>query len=210
MAATIVLMALSATSAIIRDGWAESLIPGIVIALTIPPFLVEKWARIRIPASLQLLYAVLLLSGPYIGGHLDLYQAWSPWDMVVHLYSGFPVALGIVFALGITLQRYTLTLPPWLEAVVIISVKALVALLWEIAEFIYDELFDQTAQDDNFDTMTDMMAGMLGGVLIAAALLLHRSRGWFRYLGHLLNIPPQTQVTPGPIERSGVKSTSQN
>ena len=188
--ATVVFMLVSAVSAIVREGWFEALIPWLVILATIPPLLIERWARIRIPLSLQLQYVVLLLAGPYVGGHLDLYQTWSPWDTVVHFYSGFLVGFAAVYLLGITLRQNGLTLPPWLEAVMIISIKALVALVWEIAEFIYDLVLDKTAQDDNFDTMTDMIAGLIPGILIAAALLLHRSKGWFNYLGFLLRVPP--------------------
>ncbi|MCT1607774.1 hypothetical protein M3B43_10685 [Nesterenkonia massiliensis] len=63
-----------------------------------------------------------------------------------------------------------------MEAVIIIAVKACLAFLWEVAEFFWDLAFGTSAQDHNFDTMTDMMLGSLPGFIIARALILHRTR----------------------------------
>lgn len=189
MLATAGLMVASAIIAVVSEQGPTATVPLLVLPATLPPLIVERWARIRIPFSLQLQYAVLLIAGPYIGEHIGLYHAWDPWDKWVHLYSGFAISLGIIFALGITLRRYSLSLPPWVEAVIIIAVKACVALLWEVAEFFWDLIFGTSAQDHNFDTMTDMMLGTLPGFLLAAALILHRSKGWFGHLDSLLNAP---------------------
>lgn len=184
-----IVFAISTLSTVVRDGWIEAVIPAVILLTTVPPIIVEKWSRIRIPFSLQLLYGILLILGPYIGGHLGLYLAWDPWDNWVHLYSGFPVSLGAVLLLGISFQRSQLRLPLGMEALLIISVKALVALLWEMAEFAFDEVFDANTQDHNFDTMTDMIFGMVPGFLVAAALVLYRTKGWFPYIEFLLNVP---------------------
>lgn len=192
MLATAALMVVSAVIGAADEGWAGAVVPLLLLPAAAPPIIVERWARLQIPTSLQWQYAALLLAGPYIGEHLGLYHAWDPWDKFVHLYSGFAIAFGIVFALGTTVRRHRLRLPPWVECVIVISVKASVALLWEVAEFIWDAIFGTGAQDHNFDTMTDMMLGTLPGVLIGGALIVHRSSGRFRYLGFLLNASPES------------------
>lgn len=184
-----IFLGISAIGDGIQNGWVGAAIPLVIMLLTAPVIIVEKWARIRIPFSLQLLYAILLLTGPYLGGHVGMYQGWDPWDKWVHLYSGLPVSLGVVLLLGIIQQRYRITLPLWLEVVLVLSIKATVALWWEIVEFLFDEVFDAEAQDHNFDTMTDVILGMVFGVVVSAALVLHRTKGWFSYLGFLLNFP---------------------
>lgn len=189
MLATALLMVVSAVIAMVDEGWVGAVVPLLLLPATVPPVVVEKWARIRIPTNLQVQYAVLLVAGPYFGEFIGLYHSWDPWDKVVHFYSGFAIAFGIIFALGVVLRRYSLSLPAWFEAVVIIAVKASVALLWEVAEFFWDLALGTSAQDHNFDTMTDMMIGTLPGVIIAAALILHRNGQRFRYLGSLLNAP---------------------
>lgn len=174
----------------------DFLVPLLILPATLPPLGLEILTGIRLPASLQTQYSVLLIAGPYAGEHLGLYHAWGPWDKWVHFYSGFFIAFGIVFALGAVLRRYSLMLPPWLEAVIVITTKASIALLWEVAEFIWDLIFGTTAQDHNFDTMTDMILGTTPGVLIAAALICHRTKRPLSYLHALLNAPLPTSFRP--------------
>lgn len=187
MVVTAVLMVISGIVAGITGDLMGVAVSALVLLATPPPIIVEKLTRIRIPANLQLQYALLLLAGPYVGEYFGMYHAWDPWDKVVHLYSGFAISFGIVFALGIVIHRYNLSLPPWVEAVILIAVKGCVAMLWEVAEFFWDLIFGTSAQDHNFDTMTDMMLGTLPGFIIAAALLLHRKRRRFGYLESLLH-----------------------
>lgn len=189
MMATALVMVVSGIVVLVGDEMPRFFVPLLLLPALLPPIIVEKWARIRIPTSIQWQYAVLLLAGPYVGEHWQMYHLWDPWDKWVHFYSGFFIAFAIVFALGVTLRRYQLILPPWVEAVILISVKASVALFWEVAEFIWDGIFGTSAQDDNFDTMTDMILGTTPGFLIAAALIIHRTRRPFGYLDSLLNVP---------------------
>lgn len=184
-----VLMVISAAVALIQGQMEDLLVPLLVLPAVLPPFLIEKWARVHIPGSVQAQYALLLLAGPYVGEHLGLYHLWDPWDKWVHLYSGFFISFTIVFALGVVLRRYGLSLPPWVEAVILISLKASVALFWEVAEFFWDLALGTSAQDHNFDTMTDMMLGTAPGFLIAGLLILHRTKRRIRYLENLLNAP---------------------
>ncbi len=189
MILTALLMVVSAVIALVQGEPGDLLVPLLVLPATLPPLIAEKWARVHIPGSIQTQYAVLLLAGPYIGEHLRLYHLWDPWDKWVHFYSGFFISFGIVFALGVALRRYGLRLPPWMEAVILIAVKASVALFWEVAEFFWDLALGTSAQDHNFDTMTDMMLGTTPGLLIAGLLILHRTRRSIGYLDRLLNAP---------------------
>lgn len=155
----------------------------------IPPAIVERWADVRIPVPLMLMYAGLLLSGPYLGTYLDFYGFWPPWDTAVHFISGFPIALGTVFAIGVSVHRYSLRLPPWMEAVMVFTAGVTVAVLWECAEFVSDIVVGTEAQYDNLDTMQDLIGGALSPAMVAAALVMHRLRGWFAALSPLLGGP---------------------
>lgn len=184
---------LSTISAAIRIGWMGVLIPLLILLITLVPAVIETWARVRIPFTLQLQYAVMLLAGPYVGGHLGLYRSWFLYDTLIHLYSGVPVAFGMILLLGVVGQRYRTRAPIWLEPVALLSVKALVALTWEAGEFYLDLFFAADTQADNFDTMTDMIAGTLTAAVIAAMLVLHRANGRFRYIGFLLHYPHEVR-----------------
>ncbi len=186
MIATGLLFLGSAGLALSNQWWTEAVIALILVPLVIAPWLAERWTDVVVPLNIQIQYALLVITGPYLGGYWGWYEAWQPWDTVVHFYSGIFISFALLIALGKTLYAYNLELPVWLEVTALISVKAFIALLWEIAEFVFDLIFGTSAQGDNFDTMTDMIAALGPSVMIAAALYLYRRHGKGRYIHNLL------------------------
>lgn len=176
----------SSALAILNQWWAEAGIALILIPLVFAPLCAERWTGVRLPLNLQIQYGLLIVAGPYLGSYWNWYDTWSPWDTLVHFYSGFFISFVLVVALGKTGHAFGLELPVWLEMVLLIAVKAFIALLWEIAEFLVDLIFDTSAQVDNFDTMIDMMAALVPSLLIAAALYAYRQHGSCSYIGSLL------------------------
>lgn len=173
-------------SLILQD-WGNLVIALILVVLSAVPLCTERWVGLKLPLNIQIQYGLLILAGPYLGGYWGLYVAWPPWDTWVHFYSGIFISLALIVALGKTLAAHQLELPVWLEITLLITAKAFIALLWEIAEFSFDVVFDANTQDDNFDTMTDMIVALGPSLVIAAAFYLYRRRGSFRYFGSLLD-----------------------
>lgn len=188
MMLTGLLFAVSAIVFLFQGRWAQTGIVSLLLVVTVVPWLIERWTPARVLVSLQLQYALLLLAAPFAGGALGLYRVWPPWDTIVHFYSGFPLTFALIGALGLTLSVYQLVLPTWFEAVAVITAKASIALVWEFGEFFVDQLSGTTTQNHNLDTMTDMLASLLPGIAITAALVLHRRKGWFSYIGSLLHV----------------------
>lgn len=174
---TEVICLVAAVAAVATQRWSDAVIPALLVLAALVPLPVERWLTVPIPRWLQGLYALLLLSGPFLGSHLHFYAVWGAWDTVVHFYSGILIALGAVFALRVASRRSDLTAPPWFEAVIVIAVSALVAVLWEISEFTADLVIGTTAQRNNTDTMVDLVAGTSAALLVAVPLLLQRRRG---------------------------------
>ncbi len=179
------LFVVSAISSLVIQDWRNVTIAMILVVLVFAPILAERWVNLIVPTSLQIQYALLLLTGPYLGGYWRWYEIWQPWDTVVHFYSGFFASFALLLALAKTLHTFRLSLPVWLEIVMLITAKATIALTWESGEFLFDLTFDTRTQGGNHDTMTDMMAGLFPAFLIAAALYAHRRYGTFRYLDSL-------------------------
>jgi hypothetical protein len=162
------------------------MISAILVGLVFLPALVERWVDVVIPPNLQLQYALLLVAGPYLGGYWYWYPAWQPWDTLVHLYSGVFASFALIFLLGKVLETYQLALPVWLEMFLLVATSALVALAWEIGEFVFDLVFDTRTQGGNTDTMVDMIAGLAPSLVIALALFAYRRCGIFTYIGSLV------------------------
>lgn len=177
----------SAIVSLILQDWGNAANALILVVLSAVPLFTERWVDLKLPLNIQIQYGLFILAGPYLGGYWGLYVAWPPWDTVVHFYSGIFISLALIVALGKALDAHQLVLPAWLEITLLITTKAFVALLWEIAEFSFDLVFDANTQDDNFDTMTDMIAALGPSLVVAAALYVHRRRRFLTYIGSLLD-----------------------
>lgn len=153
------------------------------------PLVVEAIGRVRIPLYLQLLYAILVFTGGFMGSYHRFYDVWQPWDSVVHFFSGIMIALWMGYILRSVMRKHDFVLPRWLFALVITSFSALVAVLWEIAEFAADQALGSLAQIDNYDTMIDMITGTLSALIVAVILAWRAPRG----------LPAEKEVTHNSI-----------
>ena len=157
-----------------ENGPAVFLLSALVLAALVPLAL-EPIARATIPMTLQLLYAVLLFGGAFLGTYVHVYGVWTPWDTVVHFFSGILIALGADHAWRILSRRHGFVLPTWLWGLAIVSFSAFIAFLWEVAEFVTDLVSDSNAQVNNLDTMTDMIAGTTSALIVVVVLALTRA-----------------------------------
>ena len=104
------------------------------------------------------------------GNTLDLYDAVSWWDDANHLVNWFLLSLGA----GLLLARGGVR-PVWALAVLVAGVGALLAVGWELAEYV-TFIRNGTELDTAYtDTLGDEALGCLGAVL-AAGLVGWRGR----------------------------------
>lgn len=160
-----------------------------VLALTFP-LNVERRQGVRVPTALVAMFALLMFAGPWLGTTLGFYDVWTPWDTVVHGFSGLPISLAAVYALGVTAHRTGLVLPDALVVTVVLGVHALAAVAWEGLEFASDLALGGDAQRGNTDTMVDLLAGTAVSVLVAVAVLQWRRHGRCAPIGRLLGEGP--------------------
>ncbi len=145
----------------------------LILSLAVP-LLVELVLRTTIPWPLQLHYLLFITAGPFAGSALNVYSAIPEWDTLVHYDSGIMLAW-----LGMLLVRRAeegaaLAFPRWFELTVIQGTVMAFAAAWEICEFLSDHLIGTVSQADLVDTMSDIIAGTLGGVTGIAILVLFR------------------------------------
>lgn len=122
-------------------------------------------------------YLLFILAGPYAGSALNVYRAIDDWDTLVHFDSGIMLAWLGMLAVCRAEERTGIALPMWFSLVVIQAMPMAFAAAWEICEFVSDLTIGTVAQGGLVDTMTDIIAGTLGGlVAIALLALLRRPR----------------------------------
>jgi hypothetical protein len=104
------------------------------------------------------------------------------YDMIVHLVSGIMDAALIVWLMGKFPQANLLHGRFWKDALIIISLVALVAVSWEFCELSHDQFRmkvlgenmttpNRLDQPTNDDTMGDMTFSIAGAALTACVIL---------------------------------------
>ena len=113
----------------------------------------------------------VFLASP-VGSVLNVYRLWGPYDKIVHFLSGVLIAAAgiVIFCKIIEQQRMERH-----QKKKLIGISSLFAFLaasagagiWEITEFTIDIIVSGGMQRGMVDTITDMIAGTLGGLLYA-------------------------------------------
>lgn len=138
------------------------------------PAAAEWLLRTTIPWPLQLHYLLFMIGGPFAGSALNLYGALPVWDGLIHFDSGIMLAwLGMLLARRAE-ESAGAPLPHWFSLTVILFTPMAFAAAWEICEFASDILIGTVSQSGLEDTMRDIVAATLGGMLAIALLALLR------------------------------------
>lgn len=162
-----------AVSAVMRT-WALAVIPGLLAFAALVPWWLEQAVEARLPTWLHATYLAFLLAGPFAGGRLGLYAIWPHWDKAIHTLSGFLVGSTVFLGLGVIRRRNNLPLPPYLVGAAVMATGGFVAATWEIAEYTSDRLLGTHAQNASLDdTMTDIICGLLGALIITGLAASH-------------------------------------
>lgn len=112
---------------------------------------IASWAALCfLPFRFQLIAQVFVAFAASVGNCMNMYTHWSCYDLLIHYLSGVVLA-----SAGWQLDKRLLfaLLFSWAGAG-----------LWEIFEFSCDCILNAGMQGAATDTMTDMIAGFLGGV----------------------------------------------
>jgi len=138
------------------------------------PLLVELVFRTTLPWPLQVSYLSFIAAGSFAGSALHVYWYLPLWDVLVHFYSGVMLAwLGLLLARRAE-EQTGWPLPRWFTLTVTLLTPMAFAAAWEICEFASDIIIGTASQHGLSDSMTDIIAGTLGGVFAIVLLLLTR------------------------------------
>lgn len=159
--------------------------PMFAVSVSFAPLLFERVTHIRLPAQLQFIYVVFIMASLFVGTYLGFYVILTFWDKIIHFSSGVLGAVYSVIFLHLMAKKYHFTLPISLRAVIVSTVGATVALLWEIIEFSNDTFFGSHMQLSNADTMTDLINGFAGAVLVVLVLAWQQKKLGRTWLDHL-------------------------
>lgn len=149
------------------DEMKKALVAGAGVVLGLIPAVLIKWTKMPLTNPIALSYITFLFGSQYLGTIRHWYGlGW--WDTFIHFISGLMLA----FIAKTTYEHFSNptseAMPAAMKFLFILGFTALGAVIWEIYEFSGDQFFGATMQGGgNFDTMTDLIAGVAGGLVIA-------------------------------------------
>ncbi|WDH76631.1 MULTISPECIES: hypothetical protein [Exiguobacterium] len=163
----VLFMAVILVTAIIEESWFDASVAGAGIISGLIPFFIEKTFKTELDGKMKVAYILFLFASQYLGSIVGLYgNGW--WDTFLHLLSGIFLAfLGFDFFSRLDDDLRT-EIPKRFLFVYIVVFSMAGAALWEMYEFTSDVFLNTTMQGNgNDDTMVDIIAGSIGGVLAA-------------------------------------------
>lgn len=131
------------------------------------PLLLALFTKLQFNLPIVISYLIFLFASQYLGTIRNWYGlGW--WDTFVHLISGAILSFtGIALFERLTHTKTNKEISPWFIFLFTLSVATLGGVIWEIYEFSVSNLFNTVLQANNTDTMTDLIADTLGGLIVA-------------------------------------------
>lgn len=117
----------------------------------------------RFPLKLSLLSLIFVFLASSLGSVLNLYATVGIYDRVVHYLSGVILAFAGYYVCELLFKAKEIKdNGDFAKDLFALLFSCACAGFWEIYEFTVDMLLDMGSQGDNFNTMGDIVAGVLG------------------------------------------------
>ncbi|MCL6573565.1 MAG: hypothetical protein K6T88_18080 [Bacillus sp. (in: Bacteria)] len=132
------------------------------------PLLLATFTKLQFNLPIVISYLIFLVGSQYFGSILGWYGlGW--WDTFMHVVSGAILAFsGIALYERLIHRNAGDEISPWFVFLFTLSFAVFGGVLWEVYEFSSDQLLNMTLQGGgNKDTMTDLIADTVGGIVIA-------------------------------------------
>lgn len=162
-----------------QAGWLGLL--GFVIAFM--PDVLRRYAKLVLPFTYEVGLILFVFLSLIAGEYLDLYGKFLWWDDMLHFVSGLVVGYIGLLALHIDDAKKKAVSGPWFAAVFVFSLVFTSAAVWEVFEFLVDQLAHGHMQYGLTDTMVDIIDAGVGAFTMALVGFLYYkfSRGkWLR------------------------------
>lgn len=152
-----------------RGNWASAGSTILILLLMMVPSALKERYRFYLPFSLDLGISVFVFLTLFLGEVARFYERVPLWDIFLHIQSGFLLgAAGYVFLYILNEhQKLKLRLSPGFISLFAVAFSLSLEAIWEIVEFLGDMAFGTRMQLSGADTMWDIVANLLGALIIS-------------------------------------------
>lgn len=170
--ATRILLAGTLILSVYIQDWLHVLYAAIALYGIFIPDIIERKLQINLPSIFELASIIFIVGSLYLGEIQDFYIRFWWWDLMLHISSGVIIGFlgfSIVYALNRE-EGAALKMDPFFISMFSFCFSLSVAVLWEIVEFMIDELGGFNMQKTGItDTMGDLIVALVGALIVCMA-----------------------------------------
>lgn len=148
-----------------------------IIPLMILPYFLNSILKYRLIDGIILVYQIFVTFSLILGSLFNFYDIIPLYDKNLHFITGILTSILAIIVL-INFDKYHENNTGF-NFIFMVAITALVALLWEVFEYIFDYIFSGNAQRLETgvnDTMQDMIASLLGFIVFAILYLINKRK----------------------------------
>lgn len=139
-------------------------------------YLIEKLVHQNIGVRLSgyvWMAGTLIVGIDFVGDVLRLYGSWQPYDQFAHFLSG-PLLVGaLLLALSTIAHHQHWQMPRVIFYLLVLGIDLMVAVLYEIEEYLEDVLTLSHRLGDGPDTVNDILMNLVGGAGLILAIVVY-------------------------------------
>lgn len=174
-----ILLGLLTVASLLRGDYFTVFASSLVLLISFLPAIISHSLKVRLPHEIDLTLTVILYLHYVLGEYEGFYNKVAWWDLFLH--SGNSVILGLVgfvFAY-VLLMTSRISAKPFFISLFSLSLSVFIGVMWEVFEFVMDQAFGFNMQKSGLvDTMTDLMADVLGAFSISVLGFFYIKRPW--------------------------------
>jgi hypothetical protein len=169
--------------------WLGMFNAGLTLFVTFIPNILQKKWNIVYPIELWVVVLLFVMAALIFGEVFDFYYKFGWWDDVLHVLSGFVIAM-VAFIFIKQLNENAdirVTLSPFFAALFAVSFSMAISVVWEIFEYSMDTWFGTNMQKSGLvDTMHDLIVATIGAVIVGVMGYLYLKNGANNLIGRMI------------------------
>ena len=162
---TFLILALFGIYALWQQEWSSLFIVVIGIGISLIPYFLESRFQIQISDLFKGGVVLFVFASLVLGSLNNFYEKFWWWDILLHTWAGFGFTLIAYTILASIYKKSNLVSTSLLTSIFAFSFSMAVLVLWEVFEFTVDQTTGSRMQPSLFDTMTDLIVGLVGAVM---------------------------------------------
>ena len=172
---------------LINQRWINLLISFLALILIFLPYMFEKRYQIDLPVEFEFAIVLFVYGSLFLGEVQGFYLRYWWWDIFLHGLAGVALAFIGFVILFILYRKEKIRASPWIVAIFTLAFGLALGALWEIFEFMMDQLFGFSMQKSGLiDTMGDLLVDFFGALFVSIIGFLYIRYGKLRIFDRVM------------------------